>query len=157
MRLPTRDRVRWTDGMTEKVDKKTRTRTASLVEWRKWRKGSNRLCLVHYPWKRPEHIRGLIEDALWPRDTKRGHGQSLCSIYTLRSCFHTSLTLSISALFYQCLIWTCTTLIDTCHIWTDTPCPSPIRHVRGFGPSLPSLKNPVFYLWLVNLQDRCWP
>lgn len=25
----------------------------------------------------PEHVRGLIEDALWPQDTKRGHGQSL--------------------------------------------------------------------------------
>lgn len=42
-------------------------------------RGVTLVCLLHYPWMRPKLFQRLLEDALWPQDTKRGHGQSLCS------------------------------------------------------------------------------
>lgn len=35
-----------------------------LSQAERMKKGSNLLCLVHYPWMRPEHISKLKEDAV---------------------------------------------------------------------------------------------
>lgn len=42
-------------------------------------RGLTLVCLLHYPWMRTKLFQRLLEDALWPQDTKRGHAQSLCS------------------------------------------------------------------------------
>lgn len=83
---------------------------ASSAEQRRRRKGSNLLCLLHYPWMKSKHIRGLGGCTLaW--DTMGECGQTLCSAWIHRSGFPTSFTWLLTGL------WKSSSLLCYCHYY----------------------------------------